>query len=92
MTVVTFACEFEVQDSSAASRQVTMDLCSAQHQRRALGFDDGLLFGATLVGSTLSMFVSEWLEDKVVSPQDPPLLYYSYAMKRWSVLQERHLN
>ncbi|KAL5483181.1 hypothetical protein ACEPAI_8410 [Sanghuangporus weigelae] len=64
--VITFVCEYKVSDASAASRQLTFDLCSAQNQRRALGFDDGQLFGATVVGNTMTMYVSEWEGDEVV--------------------------
>ncbi|KAL5504678.1 hypothetical protein ACEPAH_7341 [Sanghuangporus vaninii] len=64
--VITFVCEYKVSDASAASRQLTFDLCSAQNQRRALGFDDGQLFGATIVGNTMRVYVSEWEGDEVV--------------------------
>ncbi|OCB91035.1 hypothetical protein A7U60_g1729 [Sanghuangporus baumii] len=64
--VITFVCEYKVSDASAASRQLTFDLCSAQNQRRALGFDDGQLFGITVVGNTMRMYVSEWEGDEVV--------------------------
>jgi len=65
--VVTFACEARCVEQVAASRQLTFYLCSAQHQRRALCFDDGVIYGATIVGNRLVMHSSEWVEDKVVS-------------------------
>ncbi|KAI0295351.1 hypothetical protein B0F90DRAFT_1751060, partial [Multifurca ochricompacta] len=42
-----------------------MYLCSAQHQRRALGFEDGPLFGATVIGSILTMYISTWSDGEV---------------------------
>ena len=47
--VMMFACEVECNDTVAAQRQLTLYLYSAQYQRRALGFDDGQAFGATVV-------------------------------------------
>ncbi|KAI0296766.1 hypothetical protein B0F90DRAFT_1745007 [Multifurca ochricompacta] len=64
--VVTFAFEAKSKDNDAASRQLTLYLCSAQNQRRALGFEDEPLFGATIVGSILIMYISTWSDDKVV--------------------------
>ncbi|KAL5480446.1 hypothetical protein ACEPAI_1716 [Sanghuangporus weigelae] len=59
--VVTFICEDKVNDFRAASRQLTMDLTSAQRQRRALGFEDSMIFGATLVDTDIQFYVSEWI-------------------------------
>jgi hypothetical protein len=64
--VVTFVVEAKCASAVAAERQLTLDLCSAQHQRRALGFEDGQIFGAALVGSTLRMYCSRWLNEVVV--------------------------
>jgi hypothetical protein len=64
--VVTFVSEAKCKETTAAQRQLTFDLCSAQHQRRALGFDDGQIFGATVVGDVLSMYCSTWENDIVV--------------------------
>ncbi|KAI0295350.1 hypothetical protein B0F90DRAFT_1927532 [Multifurca ochricompacta] len=70
--VVTFAVEAKSKDRVSASRQLAMYLCSAQHQRRALGFEDGPLFGATVVGSILTIYISTWGNDKVdVAPGMP---------------------
>ena len=65
--VTTFACEAKCTVQAAASRQLTLDLCSTQHQRRALCFDDRPMYGATIVGDCLVMHSSEWVEDNVVS-------------------------
>ena len=65
--VITFICEGKVKEHKYAARQLTLDLCSAQHQRRALGFEDSKIFGATLVDTVLHFFVSEWEGDIVVS-------------------------
>ena len=64
--VVTFVSEAKCRETTAAQRQLTFDLCSAQHQRRALGFDDGEVFGATIVGNNLTIFTSRWVDDEVV--------------------------
>ena len=65
--VITFACEAKCVTQVAASRQLTLYLCSAQHQRRALCFDDGPVYGVTIVGNRLTMHSSKWVEDQVVS-------------------------
>ena len=64
--VVTFVAEAKCKDTTVAQRQLTLDLCSAQHQRRALGFDDAQVFGATIVDRTLSIYCSAWKNDIVV--------------------------
>jgi len=64
---MTFACEAKCVTQVAASRQLTLYLCSAQHQRRALCFDDGPVYGVTIVGNRLTMHSSKWVEDQVVS-------------------------
>jgi hypothetical protein len=58
--VVTFACEAKCSLSVPAQRQLTFDLCSAQYQRRALGFENGRVYGATVVGDSLQMYCSRW--------------------------------
>ena len=63
--VITFAYEAKSCDQVSASHQLALYLCSAQYQRKALGFQ-GQLFGATLVDNTLTVYVSEWKFDKVV--------------------------
>jgi hypothetical protein len=64
--VVTFASEVKCNNTVAAQRWLTLSLCSAQHQRQALGFDDGPIFGATVVRDTLTVFSSMWENGKVV--------------------------
>ena len=64
--VVTFVAEAKCALFSAAERQLTLDLCSAQNQRRTLGFNDGNIFGATVVGNTLQTYSSTWIDDIVV--------------------------
>jgi hypothetical protein len=58
--VVTFACEAKYSQLAAAQRQLTFDLCSAQHQRRALGFKNGRVYGATVVRDSLKIHCSKW--------------------------------
>jgi len=65
--VITFVCEAKCVEQVTASRQLTLYLCSTQHQRRALCFDNGPIYGATIVGNCLVMHSSEWVNDKVVS-------------------------
>lgn len=87
MAVVAFAYEAKTIEGVAASRQLTLDLCSAQHHRRTLGFEDGNVFGATLVGHELLVFVSEWSLGNVVSSQLFLRFYRSHEMIRSSNLQ-----
>jgi hypothetical protein len=64
--VVTFACEYKSHKQDiAASRQLSLYLCSGQHQRRALGFQT-YLYGATVVDTTLTIYVSRWEEDNTI--------------------------
>jgi len=63
--VVTFACEAKFVEQVAASQQLTFYLCSAQHQRRALCFDDGIIYGATIVGNHFAIGCAE-LEGAIV--------------------------
>ncbi|KAL5514018.1 hypothetical protein ACEPAG_2779 [Sanghuangporus baumii] len=65
--VITFICVDKVDDFRAASRQLTMALSSAQRQRRVLGFEDSMIFGATLVNTVIQFYVSEWIGDIVRS-------------------------
>ncbi|KAI0275477.1 hypothetical protein BC834DRAFT_814716 [Gloeopeniophorella convolvens] len=56
--ITTFVCEAKAKDPVGVARQIALDLCSAQHQRRALGFADGPIFGATLLRGTLQIYHS----------------------------------
>jgi hypothetical protein len=63
MDVVTFAREAECSlpvNPVPARRQLTFDLCSAQHQRRALGFKNGRVYGAAVVRDSLQVYCSRW--------------------------------
>lgn len=59
--MATFAAAAETQCNQIvpAQRLLTFYWCSAQTQRRALGFDDGDKFGSTGVGSILTMCSSQ---------------------------------
>lgn len=72
LRVVTFVLEAKVSGAETSARQLTLYLCSAQNQRRALGFHDGYVFGATFVGHDFTLYVSRWQEDQVVSLSSPP--------------------
>jgi len=65
--VITFACEMKCHDQTAASHQLALYLCSAQNQRRALGFKDGRVYGATMVGNRLRLYTSTWEGEVIVS-------------------------
>ncbi|KAF9485465.1 hypothetical protein BDN70DRAFT_588702 [Pholiota conissans] len=60
--VVTFVCEADtkIRGMRPPSRKLALSLCSAQNQRRALGFPDGPVYGAALVGDVLTIFVAGW--------------------------------
>ena len=64
--VMMFACEMECNDTVAAQQQLTLYLFAAQYQRRALSFDDGQAFGATVIKNTLTVYCSKWEIEKVV--------------------------
>jgi len=63
--VITFTCEYKCGQPLAASRQLSLYLCSGQYQRQALGFK-GDLYGATIVDGTLRLYVSRWEGDRTV--------------------------
>ncbi|OCB84728.1 hypothetical protein A7U60_g8252 [Sanghuangporus baumii] len=65
LAVITFASEAKIKDEKVAARQLTYDLCSGQHQRRALGFDDSKIYGAVLVDKRFRIYESEWYGDTV---------------------------
>jgi hypothetical protein len=64
--VVTFISQANSSCAVTAERQLTLNLCSAQNQRQSLGFDNGYIFGATVVGNILTMYCSMWEYGKVV--------------------------
>ena len=65
--VVTFAAEYKSgsHQDTAASRQLSLYLCSGQHQRQALGLRTDL-YGATIIDTMLRIYVSRWEEDNTV--------------------------
>lgn len=66
--LATFVFEASNEDEDAAISQISFDLCSAQHQRRALGFKNHKIYGALLLGSEFTLYTSEWIEERVVRP------------------------
>ncbi|KAI0258233.1 hypothetical protein BC834DRAFT_104241 [Gloeopeniophorella convolvens] len=64
--ITTFVCEVKAEDEASAARRLALDLCSAQHQRRALGFEDGPIFGATFFPGCFRMYHSQWSPDTIV--------------------------
>jgi len=64
--IITFVYEAKCHGRAAASHQLSFYLCSAQHQHQALGFDDGYIFGAALIGGALQIYVSWWEQDTVM--------------------------
>ena len=58
--------EVRCNDTVTAQQQVALSLCSAQHQRQALGINNGLIFGATVVHQTLTIYSSIWRKETVV--------------------------
>ena len=69
LPVITFAFEsnLDIKNFSDCAQKLAGDLCSAQHQRRSVGFKDGPVFGALLFESHLSIYVSKWHGDRIVS-------------------------
>jgi hypothetical protein len=80
--IVTFACEYEYgQQETAAACQLSLYLCSGQHQRQALGFQ-GDLYGATIVDKTLTIYVSRWEEDNTIVCPMPLFIFISANNKK----------
>jgi hypothetical protein len=67
--LLTFAVEAKSKPSAndTFGHQLALYLCSAQHQRRALGFTNHIIYGLTLVGHIAKLFVSSWAQNTVVS-------------------------
>ncbi|KAF7761422.1 hypothetical protein Agabi119p4_9414 [Agaricus bisporus var. burnettii] len=63
--LATFVLEAKFHDKEAAVRQICFDLCSAQHQRRALGFESHQIYGALLVGNDFRLYSSKWAKKRV---------------------------
>jgi hypothetical protein len=81
--VVTFAAEYKCGSSSqqetAASRQLSLCLCSGQHQRQALGLKTDL-YGAQIIDTTLRIYVSRWEEDDTVVCTTVYLFLHPYLL------------
>jgi len=71
--VVTFATEYKCgsHQDTAASCQLSLYLCSGQHQRQALGLITDL-YGATIVDTILRIYVSRWEEDDTIGVYPTP--------------------
>ncbi|KAF9477452.1 hypothetical protein BDN70DRAFT_896494 [Pholiota conissans] len=67
--IVTFIClvEAEFSQQERVARKLSLALCSAQHQRRALGFPDGPVYGVTLCGFQITMFSATWERNNFTS-------------------------
>jgi hypothetical protein len=79
---MTFASETKCDKPVAAQRQLMFDLCAAQHQRRALGFENGEVFGATVVRNTLKMYCSRWLKGDQEGNEKVVRIIYSFKLSR----------
>ena len=75
--LLTFALEYKCGQAQAASRQLSLDLCSGQYQRQALGIK-GYLYGATIVDGVLTVFASKWEEDGIIVCGLPFVTFISY--------------
>lgn len=53
-------------DEDVGKGKICFDLCSAQHQRRAVGFSNHHIYGALLVGSTYTLYSSQWMKEGIV--------------------------
>ncbi|EJD06113.1 uncharacterized protein FOMMEDRAFT_26867 [Fomitiporia mediterranea MF3/22] len=65
-STVTFSYEAKVDDFKVVLRQVQLTMFSSQLHRRALGLEDGPVFGATFNKNILRFYVSNWENDTVV--------------------------
>ena len=66
-----------MDDFKAVLRQVQLTMFSSQQHRRALGLEDGPVFGATLNKNILQFYVSNWEDDTVVRILMSSLYVYS---------------
>ncbi|EJC97683.1 uncharacterized protein FOMMEDRAFT_32446 [Fomitiporia mediterranea MF3/22] len=64
-STVTFSFEAKVDDFKVVLRQVQLTIFSSQLHRRALGLEDGPVFGATFNKNILRFYVSNWENDTV---------------------------
>ncbi|KAL5480531.1 hypothetical protein ACEPAI_1801 [Sanghuangporus weigelae] len=93
--VGTFALEVKRDDAMVAERQLELDLCSMQFQRRMLSLKDKTVYGATCVGGVFLLYASKWIEEglacmplnsckwKIADPaQFVECLHFLLALKR----------
>jgi hypothetical protein len=63
-SLITFASEHKSDDDGVRNRnQLAMDFGTAQSQRRALGLDPAIIWGATCAMGRFEVFSSEWLNN-----------------------------
>ncbi|KAL5513946.1 hypothetical protein ACEPAG_2707 [Sanghuangporus baumii] len=90
-----FALETKRDDSMVAERQLELDLCSMQFQRRMLSLENKTVYGATCVRGVFLLYASMWIEEglacmplnsckwKITNPaQFVECLYFLLALKR----------
>ncbi|KAL5501167.1 hypothetical protein ACEPAH_9554 [Sanghuangporus vaninii] len=90
-----FALEAKRDDAMVAERQLELDLCSMQFQRRMLSLKNKTVYGATCVGGVFLLYASKWIEEglacmplnsckwKITDPaQFVECLYFLLALKR----------
>ena len=62
-SLIVFASEYKRDDGIRNKNQLGIDLGAAQSQRRALGLDPGIIWGATCVKGCSEVFSSGWMND-----------------------------
>ncbi|KAL5480530.1 hypothetical protein ACEPAI_1800 [Sanghuangporus weigelae] len=90
-----FALEAKRVDAATAVRQLKLDFCSMQYQRRMLSLKDKTVYGATFVGGKFKLYASKWIGERLACMPvhectwdiaDPVqfvgCLYFLLAMKR----------
>jgi hypothetical protein len=62
-SLIVFACEYKGDYGACNKNQLVMDFATAQSQRRALGLDPGIIWGATYAEGSFEVYSSEWVEN-----------------------------
>jgi hypothetical protein len=62
-SLIVFAGEYKGDDGVRNKNQLGIDFGAAQSQRRALGLDPGIIWGATCAKGCFEVFSSEWVDD-----------------------------
>jgi hypothetical protein len=62
-SLIVFAGEYTRYDGTRNKNQLAMDFGTAQSQRRALGLDPGIIWGATCAKGCFEVFSSEWVNN-----------------------------